>query len=269
MTDRGLPAGVIAPNSGFHARVAGSILTLTLDQPDRRNAQTPLTWRSLARVGEWSAHMGDALSAIVVTAEGSSFSAGLDRAMFTPEGISGEPSFLELGQATDERLSEFIAEAQSGFRWFRDVSAVSIAAVRGHAIGAGFQLALACDVIVCEHEAIFAMRETSWGLVPDLGGTLPLVRGAGYGPALIACATGRFITASELHTWGLALSPVDDPDTAAHDLAESLATPPTGAVADLKGLLRSIGEHRRGDQWERERETQMNRIKALSRGAHS
>lgn len=269
MSDLVLPDGLIAPNSGFHAQVAGSILTLTLDQPDRRNAQTPLTWRSLAGVGEWCAQMDHSLSAIIVAAEGPSFSAGLDRAMFTPEGIPGEPSFLELGQASDERLSEFITEAQAGFRWFREVSAVSIAAVRGHAIGAGFQLALACDVLVSDHDALFAMRETSWGLVPDLGGTLPLVRGAGYGPALIACATGRFISASEMHAWGLALAPVDNPDTVARELAESLAAPPSGAVADLKRLLRSIGENRRGDQWDREREMQMHRIQSLTRGAHS
>ncbi len=269
VTELKFPEGIIASQSGFHAAVSGSSLTLTLDQPDRRNAQTPRTWRSLAAVGEWCAQMGEALTTIVVRAEGPSFSAGLDRAMFTPEGIPGEPSFVELGRATDERLSAFIAEAQSGFRWFREVPAVSIAAVRGHAIGAGFQLALACDVIVCAHDALFAMRETSWGLVPDLGGTLPMVRGAGYGPALIACATGRFITASEMHAWGLALDPVDDPDTSAGELTTSLTLPPSGAVADLKRLLRSIGDQRRGDQWDRERETQMQRIAVLARGAHS
>ena len=261
-----LPEGIVAPGSGFQAELSGAQLTITLNQADRRNVQTPLTWRSLAQLGEWCAQVDRAVAAIVVQAEGPSFSAGLDRAMFSPEGIPGEPSFLELGQATDESLGSFIAQAQSGFRWFREVSAVSIAAVRGHAVGAGFQLALACDVIVSQHEAVFAMRETSWGLVPDLGGTLPLVRGAGYGPALIACATGRNITAIELANWGLALDPVDDPEAKAGELAAALQEPPPGAVADLKALLRSIGSNRRGDQWERERATQQERIRALVQG---
>ena len=261
-----LPMGIVPPGSGFRAELFGSQLTITLNQPERRNVQTPLTWRSLARLGEWCGQVDRVLSVILVQAEGPSFSAGLDRAMFTPEGLTGEPSFLELGRAPEEKLSEFIKEAQAGFRWFGEVSAVSIAAVRGHAVGAGFQLALACDVIVAHHEALFAMRETSWGLVPDLGGTLPLVRGAGYGPALIACATGRNISASELAGWGLALSPVEDPEATAAELMGALQTPPPGAVADLKALLRSIGSNRRGDQWEREREMQVQRIGALVRG---
>lgn len=261
-----LPMGIVPPGSGFRAELFGSQLTITLNQPERRNVQTPFTWRSLARLGEWCGQVDRELSVILVQAEGPSFSAGLDRAMFTPEGLTGEPSFLELGRAPEEKLSEFIKEAQAGFRWFGEVSAVSIAAVRGHAVGAGFQLALACDVIVAHHEALFAMRETSWGLVPDLGGTLPLVRGAGYGPALIACATGRNISAAELAGWGLALSPVEDPESTAAELMGALKTPPAGAVADLKALLRSIGNNRRGDQWEREREMQMQRIGALVRG---
>ena len=57
------------------------------------------------------------------------------------------------------------------------VDLVSIAAVQGHAIGAGFQLALACDLRVVADDVQFAMRETSLGLVPDLTGTHPLARG--------------------------------------------------------------------------------------------
>ena len=52
---------------------------------------------------------------------------------------------------------------------------LSIAVVQGHAVGAGFQLALACDLRVLSEDAQLCMRETSLGLVPDLGGTQPLV----------------------------------------------------------------------------------------------
>ena len=61
---------------------------------------------------------------------------------------------------------------------------VSIASVQGHAIGAGFQLALACDLRVMADDALLSMRETSLGLVPDLGGTQPLVDVVGYARAL-------------------------------------------------------------------------------------
>ena len=57
-------------------------------------------------------------------------------------------------------------------------------------MGAGFQLALACDLRVVADDARFAMRETSLGLVPDLGGTQPLVEAVGYSRALEICVTG-------------------------------------------------------------------------------
>ena len=74
---------------------------------------------------------------------------------------------------------------------------MSIAAVQGHAIGAGFQLALACDLRVVADDVQFAMRETSLGLVPDLTGTHPLVGLVGYARALEICVTGRFVHAEE------------------------------------------------------------------------
>ena len=80
-----------------------------------------------------------------------------------------------------------IASYQAGFTWLSDPARVTIAAVQGHAIGAGFQLALACDFRVLTEDAQFCMAETGLGLVPDLGGTLPLVRLVGYSRAAEMC----------------------------------------------------------------------------------
>lgn len=245
------------------------ILRLTLSAPDRRNAQSPLLWDVLARIGTWAHETGPKLQIVVLDAQGPSFSAGLDRRMFTPEGIAGQTSLMDIVRADDAAKLEFIAAAQAGFRWFRQIPAVSLAVVSGHAIGAGFQLALAADVIIAHHDAVFAMKETSWGLVPDLGGSLPLVRGAGYGPALIACATGRNISAEELAAWGLALTPVDDPAAAATAIVSDLLATPPGAVADLKDLLRGIGERRRADQWEREAQVQSRRLTSWAKQFNS
>ena len=76
--------------------------------------------------------------------------------------------------------------------------------MQGHAIGAGFQLALACDLRVVAEDVSFAMRETSLGLVPDLAGTEPLVACVGYARALEICATGRAVRADEAVRLGLA-----------------------------------------------------------------
>jgi enoyl-CoA hydratase/carnithine racemase len=141
---------------------------------------------------------------------------------------------------------------------------VTIAAVRGHAVGAGFQLALGCDLIVAAPDASFAMRETSWGLVPDLGGTSILAGAAGYGRALEACATGRWVSVEEMTAWGLVQRVSVDPDVAARDLAGALQATPPGAVAALKPLLRDAEDRSRGEQLAAERSQQIGRLHALA-----
>src|SRR5262249_59140551 len=96
-----------------------------------------------------------------------------------------------------EKAAEQIAEFQAGFTWLGRPDVVSIAAVQGHAIGAGFQLALACDMRILTPDAQLTMAEVTLGLVPDLGGTGPLVRLVGYARALEICVTGRRVGAEE------------------------------------------------------------------------
>ena len=143
--------------------------------PAQRNAQTPATWRGLAEIGA-RVLADDAVRVVVLRAEGPSFSAGLDRAMFGA-GIDGEPGLLGLAAMGDEALDVTIDGFQQAFAWWRDERVVSIAAVQGHAVGAGFQLALACDLRVMADDVALAMREPSLGLVPDLGGTAAAGRG--------------------------------------------------------------------------------------------
>ena len=251
--------------AGLRLTVEGSLVEIVLDRPDTRNAQTPATWSALTRIGEAIAIAGDAVTGVVVHGAGEGFSSGLDRRMFTPEGIPGETSLVDLARADEESLDLFIQGAQSAFAWWRDVRPVTIAAVHGHAVGAGFQLALACDLVIAAPGAQFAMRETSWGLVPDLGGTWPLVVGAGYGPALEACATGRWISAAELAGWGLALEPHEEPVARARALLAEMAATPPGAVADLKELLAAVSRRGHATQRDRERTIQRRRIHALAR----
>src|SRR4051794_23456872 len=139
-----------------HLRVdlAGPVLTVTLDRPGARNAQTPATWRALSAVG---AALDGTARVVVLRAEGESFSAGLDRAMFGA-GLPGEPGLVTLAQLPAAKLDATISEFQSGFSWLRDERIISIAAVQGHAVGAGFQLALACDLRLVTEDARFAMR---------------------------------------------------------------------------------------------------------------
>lgn len=244
---------------------AGPVLTVSLDRPGQLNAQTPATWRALAAVG---ATLPTEVRVIVLRGEGPSFSAGLDRAMFTPEGLPGEPSLFGLAALGDAELDAAIAQFQSAFTWWSQVSAVTVAAVQGHAIGAGFQLALACDLRVMAQGARFAMRETSLGLVPDLAGTSPLVASVGYARALEICATGRWVGAAEAVSIGLATAavPEADLDATVSDLVDALLAAPEGALRETLALLRGTSGRTPGEQHAAERAAQARRLRALATG---
>lgn len=242
----------------------GDLLIVTLASPENRNAQTPATWRRLAEVESF---VDESVRVVLLQAEGKSFSAGLDRRMISPEGVPGEPSILSLAAMDDARIDDFISQAQAGFTWWSSSPAITIAVVQGHAVGAGCQLALACDLIIAGDDAQFAMRETSLGLVPDLAGTWPLVERIGYSRALEMCATGRFVGADEALRIGLAqcVMPAADLGRGARDLALALCTPPAGAVRDLKPLLRHAIDAPAAEQRAMERRMQIRRIADLRR----
>jgi enoyl-CoA hydratase/carnithine racemase len=244
--------------------IDGPVATVTLARPQQRNAQTPATWRALADIGV-RVLTDDTVRVVVLRGEGQSFSAGLDRAMFGA-GIDGEPGLAGLAALPDSALDETIDTFQQAFAWWRDKRVVSIASVQGHAIGAGFQLALACDLRVMADDVQLAMRETSLGLVPDLGGTQPLVEAVGYARALEICATGRWVGAEEAAATGLAtvVVPREALEAATADLVAALLGAPPGAVRATKGLLRDAGTRSYEDQRAAERVAQAGRLRDLA-----
>lgn len=245
---------------GLDYAVDGPVATITIDRPEVRNAQTPAMWLALADLGD---QIPDDVRVVVVTGRGETFSAGLDRAMLDPTAPEGVLALLGL---SDEDASARIGEFQRGFTFLRDPRFVSIAKVRGYAIGAGFQLALSCDLRVAADDAKFAMKESALGLVPDLTGTKPLVEAVGYARALEICATARFVEASEAASIGLVNSVVaaDNLDAAVSDLAVALAAPMSGVVPETKTLLQSAADLDLDDQCRREREAQMRRFRAVA-----
>jgi enoyl-CoA hydratase/carnithine racemase len=250
----------------LRAEQSGPVLTLTLDAPQRRNSQAPSLWSALAEVG---GDLDPSVRVVILRAEGPSFSAGLDRAMLTPQGAPGEPSILALAAGAAGALEEAIEQFQRGFSIWAQVPAITIAAVQGHAIGAGFQLALACDLRVVADDVAFAMRETSLGLVPDLAGTSPLVRSVGYARALEICATGRFVGAQEAVAIGLATVTVPgaELDATARELADAILDAPQAALRELKPLLRNAIDATPADQLRAERQAQARLLTALVAGS--
>ena len=203
---------------------------------------------------------------VVLRGEGRAFSAGLDRQMFTPEGIPGVPGILSLSAMSAEDAGARIASWQRAFDWSSRPSIVSVAAVQGHAIGGGFQLALGADIRIVADDVQFCMAEPSLGIVPDLGGTKRLVDLVGYSRAAEICLTGRRVGAEEALRIGLASSVVtrDELDAAVRRTVDALLAVNRDAAAETKALLQAAARRTQPEQEAAEREAQYRRLRALA-----
>ncbi len=210
--------------------------TVTLSRPERRNAQTPGMWQALAAIGR---SLPEQVRVVVIRGEGTSFSAGIDLRLLGGEAVPGEDP---VPSPADPGFDDWIGFCQEGFGWLRQSAIVSIAAVHGHAIGAGFQLALGCDLRVLADTARLCMREPTLGLVPDLMGTKPLVDIVGLPRALEICLTGRTLAAGEARELRLAELVVPEAELggAVSDLvAAILAVDPATARATKELLMQA------------------------------
>ena len=172
----------------------------------------------------------------------------------------------DLARRPTEEAEEQIQEYQRGFRWLRDPGIVSVAAVQGHAIGAGCQLALACDLRVLTDDAQLRLPEPTLGLVPDLTGTSTLVELVGYSRAMEICLTGRPVGAAEAHAMGLAnvVVPREQFDDAVAQLTGALLAPPVGASRATAALVRSAVRNDPETQDAAERKAQVLRLQELA-----
>ncbi|HEX6871460.1 MAG TPA: enoyl-CoA hydratase/isomerase family protein [Micromonosporaceae bacterium] len=249
-------------DSGVRLDRDGPVATVTLCRPHVLNAQTPALWAELRTIaGELSGEV----RVVVVRGEGRAFSAGLDLAAVRGETTPGGYSFAELARLPEPDALAAVASFQEAFAWLRRPDLVSIAAVQGHAIGAGFQLALACDLRILAADAQLTMAEVALGLVPDLGGTKRLVELVGYARAMDICLTGRRVGAAEADRLGLATSVVapDDLDRTVADLTAQILSAHRDAIVEIKALLTQAADRTFADQERAEREAQVRRIRDL------
>jgi enoyl-CoA hydratase/carnithine racemase len=207
--------------------------TLTLARPGKRNAQNPLMWQELAQLGT-ELLPDQTLRCLVVAGEGSAFSAGIDLV----EGLAGILAGASTRTTGEDRLRRGLKLAGT-FDWIPRLGCPSVAAVRGHAYGAGLQLALACDFRIFAHGTKVGLIETRYGLLPDMGATVRLPRIVGESRARELILLGDIIDAAEALRIGLANRVVDDQDveSVAAEFAGRLAAQPPLAV---RGARRAI-----------------------------
>lgn len=211
----------------------GGVGTVTLARPGKRNAQNPVMWQELARLGA-ELLTDETLRCLVVTAEGPVFSAGIDLV----EGMAGLLADWAARPADESTIAEGMAAAGT-FSWIPELGCASVAAVRGHAYGAGLQLALACDFRIFAEGTRVGLPETRFGLLPDMGATVRLPRIIGEARARELILLGEVIDAGEALRIGLAnkVVPGADLEAAAAELAARLAAQPPLAI---RGARRAI-----------------------------
>jgi enoyl-CoA hydratase/carnithine racemase len=251
-----VPSLEIDPEAGFRVDRLEGVVTISLDRPDRLNCQSPTMWDELVRVRRGLP--GD-VRVVVLRGEGRAFSAGLDRALLTGDGI------LALPKLPQAEATERIARWQQAFDWTSRPDIVSVAAVQGHAIGAGFQFALGADIRILTDDAQLTMAEPSLGIVPDLGGTKRLVDLVGYSAAADICLTGRRVGAEEALRLGLASRVVEAESLSAavDETVAALLAVDRDAAAETKALLLAAARNTQADQEAAEREAQYRRLRAL------
>jgi len=216
--------------------VVEGVAHVTLDRPDKRNA---MDLEVFAQLAEAAARIqADAsVGAAVVAGRGGTFSAGLDLA--TLGGLltaGGDATAQESVGALDPAM---VARLQATFTAYEELDVPVLAAIEGHCLGGGIQLAAACHLRAVAPSASLAVLEARWGLVPDLGGTYRLPRLIGPGRATELAMTARSFDAEEALRIGFAeLSlPSDQPQAVAHEHAARWAAGP-GCVRRLPRLVR-------------------------------
>lgn len=213
----------------------GAIGTLALARPEKLNALNPQMLRELRELGEdlvGRPHMD--LRCLVISGQGSSFSAGLD----LTEGIAGDVARLAEGPPGEAMIDAGRAIAGT-FEWIPHLSCPSVAAVHGHAYGAGLQLALACDFRIFAHGSLVGLTETRFGLLPDMGATWRLPRVVGPARAREMILLGDIIDAETALRTGLANYVVarESLETAAAELAHRIASQPPLAIAGARRAM--------------------------------
>ncbi|MEK7372209.1 MAG: enoyl-CoA hydratase-related protein [candidate division NC10 bacterium] len=204
------------------------VLTLTLNRPDSLNALTVEVMGALADRLEAAAADRSA-RAVVITGAGSAFSAGGDLAFL--QELPGMPPARakEVVYGTFQRVPRLI----------RAMDKPVIAAVNGAAVGAGCEIAVACDFRIASEKARFGEVWITLGCIPALGGMYLLPRLVGLAKATELVLTGEIIDAREALRIGLVNRVVMPPDLprAAEELARSLARGPARAIAAAKEAL--------------------------------
>lgn len=206
--------------------VTDGVGLITLNRPDALNATNDQLYRELSALLREIADNAE-VGCVVLTGAGRGFCAGAD-----VKSMNADMQPLARRKRHRWILHDVLLPL---FNLEKPV----IAAVNGPAVGAGFNLALAADIIIASEAAVFSQIFTRLALVPDLGGMYLLTRVVGLNRAKELCFTARKLSASEAHGLGIVnrVVPADELLKEAMSLARQIAAGPATSLAMIKTLL--------------------------------
>ncbi len=228
------------------------IAHVRLTRPDKRNALDDAMFQAIAQAGERVKH-DTSVRAVVLSGDGASFCAGLDFGGFQAmgSGNSGDGSATAAGSMKDGRITHL---AQQICWVWQEVPVPVIAALQGHALGGGMQLALGADMRFAHPDTKMSMREVHWGLTPDMTGTLRLSRLVRDDVMKDLVFTGRIFPASEGATLGVVTRLSNDPVADALAAAAEIAGRSPSAVRGAKQLINRLSNAGAAEHFAAERE---------------
>ena len=232
--------------------ISDGIADVRMNRPDKRNALDGAMFQGLAEMGE-RLKTEPGVRAVVLSGEGSSFCAGLDFSSFQmmagndrpPGDDEGNPGAMKEGRIT--HLGQQVC-------WvWQEIPVPVIAAVHGHALGGGIQIALGADVRIVHPDTQMSVRELHWGLVPDMTGTLTLSSLVRADVAKELVFTARIFDGREAYSLGLATRLSDTPLNDAMAMATEIAGRSPDAVRGAKALLNGLFNDGAAEQFADER----------------
>ncbi len=215
----------------------GAVMVITMNRPQARNAADGALARGVAAALD-ELDADPALAVGVLTGAGGTFSAGMDLKAF----LTGDVPMIP-------------GRGLAGITMTPPDKPI-IAAVEGYALAGGFEIALACDLLVAARDATFGLPETRRGLVAGAGGLFRLPRRIPPAIAMEYALTGRHFGAEAAHGWGL-VNRITEPGEAlagARELAATITANGPLAVRATKQIVAGAPDWPAGERWARQEE---------------
>ena len=230
--------------------ITDGIADVRMTRTDKRNALDNAMFMALAEAGE-RLKTEPGVRVVVLSGDGASFCAGLDLGTMTQLAGGGErPTEGNPGEMKEGRITHL--GQQVCWVW-QEVPVPVIAAVHGHALGGGIQLALGADIRIVHPDTQMSVREVFWGLVPDMTGTLFLSQLVGADVAKELVFTARIFDGREAKELGLATKLSDTPYDDAMAMAREIAGRSPDAVRAAKQLMNGLFNEGAAEQFAAER----------------